>query len=154
SEENFDAFQALRRQDAGTRPFVSSRIVPPGMEWKHIDLAQLKRFFRSPTKFFCRERLGLSLSETVTILDNREPLDLNGLDGYKLKQDLLRKLLAGKDLHSLYPSIKQQGALPPGRYGEAIFAGVVADVESLVVRLKPFTDAVELRPLQVDCEVS
>jgi exodeoxyribonuclease V gamma subunit len=154
SEENFDAFQALRRQDACTRPFVSAPIAQPGIEWKHIDLAQLKRFFRNPAKFFCRERLGLSLSESVTVLDNREPLGLNGLDGYKLKQDLLRKRLAGKDLHSLYPSVKQQGALPPGRYGEAMFAGVVADVESLVVRLRPLTDAVELPPLQVDFDVA
>jgi len=154
SEENFDALQALRQQNAAGHPFVSRSIGEPGSEWKQVDLNQLKRFFRNPARFFCRERLGLRLSESIATLDNREPFDLVGLDDYELKQELLSKLLAGRDLRSLYPAARKRGDLPAGKYGEAAFDRAIVDVEALAVRLAPFMDGPALLPLEVDLEVA
>jgi exodeoxyribonuclease V gamma subunit len=153
SQEDFEAFQAFRTQGRVARPFVSPSLSPPGSERTHVDLKQLKRFFRNPARFFCRERLGLRLSD-ATVLDSREPFDLVGLDEYDMKQDLLRKALEGGDLPALYPAARERGVLPPGRSGETIFARVIAEVESFVARLQPFMSGRELPPLDVDFELS
>jgi exodeoxyribonuclease V gamma subunit len=154
SEENFEALQSLRRQSAPPLPFVSRPIGEPSVEWKHIHINQLKRFFRNPSKFFCGERLGLTLTQSVTAIDNREPFDLDGLDDYELKQDLLGKVLEGKDLWSLYPAARKRGVLPPANSGEVIFHRVVSEVEALASRLKRFMAGSALPPIEVDLEIA
>ncbi len=77
------------------RMFVSNPIAEPEDEWRTVDLASLIAFFRNPTQFFIKKRLGINLSSGAGMLEEREPFALGSLAQYQIEENLLAKAISG-----------------------------------------------------------
>ncbi|MBM3801218.1 MAG: exodeoxyribonuclease V subunit gamma [Acidimicrobiia bacterium] len=131
-------------------PFVAQPLGEPAGEFRNVDLAELRRFFRNPTAYFLRKRLGIRLEEEKELAEGREPFSLGGLDAYELERDLVARKLAGQDLLAAYPAIRRRGILPAGAAGELVFEDAVASVQSFVAFLLPFLEGDPLASVDVE----
>ncbi len=104
--------------------------VPEWIERKPIELEldELVSFFKHPAKYILRKRLGVYLPEDADALAEREPVELEGLERWKVRDRILG--LCGCDPEKLKPDgdawigLKQrlvaEGVLPLGRKGEQL----------------------------------
>src|SRR6185436_6422246 len=83
-------------------------------------------------------------------LAEREPIDLEKLDSYRLKLDLLEQRVAGLDLEATFAVLKASGRLPLGSMGEAEHRSLCENVETLYQRIEPFQPCQRLPALEVD----
>jgi len=121
SREDREALERRRSDMWQASPFVARPLPPLPEEWREVPLARLLSFFRNPARFFLENRLGLRLEEVAPPLPEREPFELEGLDGYQLKEELVEHVLQGGNPEELLPVIRARGLLPPARHGEAAF---------------------------------
>lgn len=154
SEENLNALRA--RQAAGqagehlSKSFVCAPIGEPPEEFRHLDLQGLRRFYRNPTAYFFKQRLGLRLDEDKELAEGREPFALRALDAYGLEQELLFRKLAGEELADVYPAARSRGLLPAGAAGELDFRDAIASVEDFAGSLLPLIQGEALAPVEID----
>ena len=162
SEENLNALKA--RQAGQSRegevsapltksvsaPFVSASIGEPPEEFRNVDLQELRRFYRNPTGYFLKHRLGLRLDEDKESAEGREPFAIHALDSYGLEQELVARKLAGKELADAYPAARSRGLLPAGAAGELVFQDAVASVEAFTSSLVPLIQGEQLTPVDFD----
>ena len=132
------------------KPFVASPIGEPPEEFRKIDLAELRRFYRNPTAYFLKRRLGLRLEEDKELADGREPFAIHALDAYGLEQELVDRKLAGEELADAYMAARKRGLLPAGAAGELVFQDAIASVEKFVASLSPMIQGDPLAPADFD----
>jgi exodeoxyribonuclease V gamma subunit len=87
------------------------------------DGEMLAHFYRGPGEFLLRSRLGLDLRDRMGTIDDDEPVNLDGLAGYALKQRIVAAQagLGGEapaTLAQLQARLRAEGALPVGSTGE------------------------------------
>ncbi|MCP5169607.1 MAG: exodeoxyribonuclease V subunit gamma [Hahellaceae bacterium] len=58
-----------------------------------LDLDQLVRYFDNPARVFCEKQLGVYLTAPEAALKDSEPFQLDSLQGYGIKQNMLDTLL-------------------------------------------------------------
>ncbi len=167
SEENLNALKARQAAARGTdgeptpdppallrgnffKPFVAAPISEPPGEFRNVDLRELRRFYRNPTAYFFKHRLGLRLDEDRELAEGREPFSLHALDAYALEQELVARKLAGEELVAAYPAARSRGLLPAGAAGELVFQDAVASVEVFAGSLLPLIQGEPLAPVDFD----
>ena len=118
-------------------PFFKQRLAAPGAEWRVVSLDRLIRFFRNPSRFLLRERLGIELVEAGDELADEEPF----LPDFPGRQAMAERLLphysagmADADLHRL--------AVAGVEYPQGTFGDLLLDQELL--RLRTFAENVDL----------
>ncbi len=120
SEKNLSAAQELIRHRQGRVDFGANLPLPEaGGEKRHLDLAAFLRFWDSPARFFCEQRLGLRLQREEESLAEDEPFSLKGLDRYGVSRDLVHGLLAAKPLS--LDEVRARGILPHGAMGQVVY---------------------------------
>lgn len=97
---------------------------------RQLDLASFQRFWQSPARFFCEQRLGLRLEREEDMLAEDEPFSLRGLDRYELSRDLVQGLLAAQPLS--LDKVRARGILPHGAMAEVVYAEEEAAAKSFV----------------------
>ena len=137
-------------RDNLSKPFVSAPIGEPPEEFRKVDLRELRRFYRNPTAYFFKQRLGLRLDEDKESAEGREPFVLHALDAYGLEQELVTRKLAGEELVDAYPAARSRGLLPAGAAGELVFQDAVASVEAFTSSLLPLIQGEPLTPVDFD----
>jgi exodeoxyribonuclease V gamma subunit len=154
SEENY---RAVRRRMEGIRslpPFFSGPLAEPSQEMREVSPANLLAFYDNPARYLLRNRLGIRLDGQAPPLDDREPFDLDSLDAFLIRREMLELLLDGKDLEDCRDLVKARGILPPARQGEMLFDGLAAEVSGLAGRIRELTGGhPPLASLQVDLEI-
>jgi hypothetical protein len=83
-------------------------------EQRVVDVDDLIRFFQNPARFFLQRRLDIYLGRDADAVSDREPLELNSLDRWKIGMPLLDAVVEGKDMESLFPFLRADGQLPIG----------------------------------------
>ncbi len=135
SEKNLSAAQELIRHSQGRVDFGGGLPLPEaGEERRHLDLAALQRFWQSPARFFCEQRLGLRLEGEEDPLAEDEPFSLGGLDRYELSRDLVQGLLAAEPL--TLDEVRARGILPHGAMAEVVFDGVEAKAQAFAAQVE------------------
>ena len=132
------------------RPFVTTPLpegVSPG---ETIELLDVLRFFDHPVRFFLQRPLGLYLSDEAEPLEDREPLELDALDQWKLGDALLQRQLAGGDEGEIRELLRAQGVLPPGALGEVVWGSVAASVRRLIEKSRAICGGAPRGPLRFD----
>ncbi|HEY3602613.1 MAG TPA: hypothetical protein VGK72_11710, partial [Chthoniobacterales bacterium] len=119
SRENGGASEVAATERRAPPTFISAPISEPEPEWRRLDMAQLVRFFANPARFFIEQRLGVRLPRMEGLLEDSEPLEINGIPKYHFEQELLTQALRGEPLESILPALRARGTLPPGHAGEA-----------------------------------
>jgi exodeoxyribonuclease V gamma subunit len=125
---------------AGARALASGRAEPPPFLAGPLDpqrspvvqLDDLVRFVQHPVRAFLRGRLGLSVGDFFTDVDDALPVDLDGLEQWGIGQRLLDARLEGCDVRAAYRAEIARGLLPPGLLGKPVIDRLLPTVEDRV----------------------
>lgn len=117
SEANAAASRNMHQ--SGGRKINFLPLPEPGVEMRNVELRGLIDFFAHPARYFVRRRLGIRFDEEDGLLEDSEMFDLDDLEKYQLKQELVAQAL---EKHPASPGeFAARGLLPPGGVGEARF---------------------------------
>jgi exodeoxyribonuclease V gamma subunit len=146
------------RRVQGTRlaaesPFIAGPIAEPDDGWRTIAIDDLVHFFRNPSRYFLRERLGLRLEQARGEVATREPFVLNTLERYKLCDEIVRLRRAGVLPAELAPLLRGAALLPHGVVGDVALAAALEQLESLVARLEALMPSASAPPVPIDVEL-
>ena len=104
---------------------------------QELELAELLRFYRHPTKYFFNRRLKVYFNQaSLDVLDD-EPFAVDNLDKYQLKAQLLSCELADEDVMTVAERLTASGRLPLGRFGQLTLLKEMAIVTNLAQVLRP-----------------
>ena len=118
-------------------PWFASSLPEANESAQHINLHQLLSFFSHPGRYCLQQRLGLRLDADEEQLEIREPFSLDGLQAWKLRQQLLDYRLHDKNIADAKANIQATGALPHAYVGEEIFDKQLEKVDSFAEKLMP-----------------
>lgn len=127
--------------------FLDQSLPPPDADWMALDLARFIEFWLGPTTFLLRRRLDLQYDRGVEPLDSREPLVLDSLQRWQLRQhllDLYQHGLADEDSEAV---VRAAGLLPPGPLGHATFQQTAPKVAEFAQVLALASEAPAVEPL-------
>ena len=116
-----------------------------------INADELIRFFKNPAKYFMKDCLSINLESKSSTLTDMESLNLDGLEKYKMKEDILTKIDSGFSLNTMYRS---SGMLPPGTIGEYEFFTVEQNVKAFQKELQKVTGGEQVKKITYSCTVS
>ena len=122
----------------------------PEAEWNQIDIAAFCAFFAHPARFLLNRRLGLYLKEEEAALEENEPFALDKLSEYAVKQDLITRLLGGRDSAQAYPVLKASGKLPHGAPGKSVYDDLAAATTNFTGKISPYVAVGPLKAIDVD----
>ena len=124
--------------------------LPPRAELT-VELEDVVRFVEHPVRAFLRQRLGISLRTGEDEIEDALPVELDGLERWKVGQRLLESLLAGVDGRTAYRAEIARGMLPPERLGEVVIrtvlpiASMIADRAAQAAPAELSADPVDVR---------
>lgn len=104
-----------------------------------IEMSELMRFFRNTTKYFCNRRLKVFFEDNEKILAENEPFELDGLNQYSLKQELLEAMIAGHPPAQILALRQASGYLPHGAFGEVIVDEQVRTMTTMADHVRRLT---------------
>jgi exodeoxyribonuclease V gamma subunit len=141
--------RALHGERREPPPFLAGAL--PAEPEPVVDLDDLVRFVEHPARSFLRRRLGISLRDYEQEVEDRLPIELDGLSRYAIGQRLLDARLGGAVATGAIEAERRRGALPPGELAAVELARidpVVSAIAAGAERLSggtPLGDPVEVR---------
>lgn len=140
--------QALQRGPQASRPWWRGRTED---EVGTVALGDLMRFYAHPQKYFVVDRLGIRLNEIAEAPEERELFEPDGLDRYRLDQELVAGAISVGD--SLLPAIQHEGRWPLGAPGLVALAERRAEAERFLQRVAAEQPGRALEAQPVDLEI-
>lgn len=159
ADELCDAAEAARaattERPTSAPAFLAGPIPPPDDEWRTVRLDALLRFFRDPTKYFLKNRLGVLLDETEALIESSEPFKLEALSRFQVRDQLMDLALADDDSErpDVYAVLRASGALPHGLVGDRALDALRLQVERVAHRITPLLPEAMLPPETIDTEI-
>ncbi|KPA15278.1 exonuclease V subunit gamma [Candidatus Magnetomorum sp. HK-1] len=135
SSDNCNAAKELIARTKQTEVPFLSKPFPEVVENK-ISLTELLTFFRNPIQYFFNHRLGLVLTDRVRTLERREPFNIEGLEKYNLKNDLLDILLENDAPYAFLDQIRAKGILPLGEVGRVAYIDVIDELKQMSKKIQ------------------
>ncbi|MBE9397491.1 exodeoxyribonuclease V subunit gamma [Pontibacterium sp. N1Y112] len=115
-----------------------------------LELSDLLRFFRNPSRYFFTQRLKVHFETRESGAEDDEPFKVEGLDDYQLKQRYLATALAGESLDQVDAWIQAEGLLPVGQSGYQSLNKVRKDCSELAEKLEPLmTETARRREIRI-----
>jgi exodeoxyribonuclease V gamma subunit len=134
-------YTAVREATAGSAPAFFDQSIPgDGTGEIAVDLEALCGFFRHPTRYLLRQRLGLHIEEAhPAVSGDTEDFSLGGLSRYRIGQTLIERRLSGKRVvdTDFLAVFKSMGVLPPGRVGKIQYRDLEGRTEELIRTVQP-----------------
>ncbi len=147
SGENALGAQALAgEQQVRASPMLGLEAEEPEAS---VDLGELCRYFDNPARYLGERRLGVRLRRDVVRVEDREPIELGGLESYFAGNFLLERLVEGDDPAHAEGLLRAQGALPVGELGRQVYAGLLADCLPLSRAVREITQGGRHLPEEV-----
>lgn len=119
------AARAGRGERAGRRPFLTEPLPPVE---PLDDVADVADVLTHPVRAFVRRRLRALPPGDAPQLDDRLPLQLDGLERWEIGDRLLDAALTGADLVTAVAAERRRGHVPPGSLGTATLDDVARSV--------------------------
>ncbi len=110
----------------------------PGDQVVSVD--QMARFFQNPTRYLLQQRLSIRLDDQTAEIADREPVELDGLQGWAVGDEVLRALLAGQDPDAVRDRIRRQGRVPLGVPGELVLEHIRTEAQDIFERAAPLLE--------------
>lgn len=131
SEANAEASRSISAAQAAEMPqFITEALPQIEDSNRNLELRELVEFWGNPSRYFVRRRLGLTLRKADDCLSESEPFELNNLEKYLIRQELLEEELETGQL--LPPAVFQErGILPPGVIGQIELRSMRTQVRKL-----------------------
>jgi len=153
SSEYCIASRALLNERRDGQSFFINPLPEPIAEWKTVDINRLIRFFKNPTEFLLRERLGMSLQISKRFVKETEPFEVEGLERYAFKKMLVEKSLEGMDLQAYQSIAKASGQLPHGKIGDYVYSKLIGEIQAFVKRVQQVTQQDKRDPIVVNLRI-
>ena len=145
------AAQAL--VSASHEPAASAAVRVTSEPLSELSVDELVRFIGAPVRAFAQRRLGLYLGDELVPPAAREPVELDALEKWQLKEELLRAGLRGEALDGLLPALRASGALPLGSVGEVAYRKLCSAIEPLAQKTRAERQGEPLPPLAIDLQL-
>jgi exodeoxyribonuclease V gamma subunit len=154
SEANAEASRSiLARRATEMPPFITDPLPPMEESNGSLELRALIDFWKSPSRYFVRRRLGLSLWENEDCLSDIEPFDVDHLERYRIKEELLANELETGEVLSR-EVFQARGILPAGTMGELHLRSMSLEVQSLLEIVRRHIAAGKKdEPVEVDLQL-
>ncbi len=153
SFENFMAAAGTAAAE-GPPPFCPVPLAQPEAEWQTLGLEQLNQFYAQPARFLVQQRLGIFLRDRNLRPADKENFSLDALSGYRIRQELIKARLAGRDLADHFPVQRAKGDLPQGNIGRLFYGDLEKETEAFAVKLLEIIGDRHPETLPVDRSVS
>lgn len=154
STENRSAAEGLVDSEKKTGRFFSGPLTEPDAVYRQVRVEDLLKFFQNPSAFIMRHRLGIKPENHPAPLEERETFELDKLEEYGVKRELLESVLRGKDAAELLPLVRARGILPPAGKGDKIFKLLAEQVTGFAGQVKnAIGDQRYLPPLDLDLQI-
>ncbi len=140
------------RPSTGAVPLFSGPL-PPFATDQPVRLDRFVRLFQSPAGELLRRRLGVELREWRRERGDREPMELDPLDEWRLGAELLAHRREGIPAARSRELLRESGALPLGAVGEAELDALSLEVDPIVAALAKTERGPARTPLEVTLEV-
>ena len=118
--------------------FIDYELPEPEEQFRKITIDELIRFYKNPSAYLLKNRLGINLDLPESELQDDEPFTLDFLEEYSLGKTIMDGLLRGKDSQDLYLQSKLSGKLPHGEIGQSHFNSKAESISNLVDEITPF----------------
>jgi len=145
------ARRSLGKRRAPQR-LVRDLLNPPSERVVTVD--QLVSWVEHPPVGFLRQRLGLALGFDVAALDDDLPVDLEGLDLWKIGNTILELCAQGIEMNDTYEVLRAMGQLPPGRLGREEWQRACEDARPLWGHIEPYVRGERRSPIDLDLQVN
>ena len=135
---------AAKGEGQSALPFIDEHGLPsdPDFMVSVLELDDLQRFWRAPVKFFFNHRLKVFFDNQETVIDENEPFELDHLQRYLIRDDLLKHLLQHGDSEASkekFSKIKQaSGQLPHGDFGVQALEKEYGDIHLQYEKVLPY----------------
>ena len=151
SAENMHAAKGLLHASSVRPHFFSEPLSPPDERFREVRIADLLKFYENPSAAILRHRLGIKPEEKISPLEEREVFELDNLQAYSIKKELLAHVISGKNAHELYPVVRARGVLPPAGQGDRLFQALATETTEFARQVLLAVDGQQyLPPLDVD----
>ncbi len=135
--------------DAAAMPqpkFFTAALAYPGPEWRELTLEQLVSFFRNPSRYLLKGRMGIALSFEPDELLDQEPFTLDSRGRRALAARVLPRLIENP-VDPAAPALLAAGTeLPDGNLGEVERQEELASLREFASRVHALTRAPVLAP--------
>lgn len=108
-----------------------------GSDARSVEIAGLIDFFKNPAKHLLSRRLNIRLDEPDTCLGEVEPMELDGLERYSVKQELLSEWLSTGAMFDR-ATLAARGVLPPGELGARQFFSMRREARAFCAKLRQY----------------
>jgi exodeoxyribonuclease V gamma subunit len=119
---------ALRGARVDAPPFLTRAL--PALAERVVTVDALASFLAAPARAMVSGRLGVWIGAPES-LDVDDPLDLDGLDRWALRHDVLARLLDDEDPAPSLALQRAAGRLPHGPLGHVAFGAAVAEARTV-----------------------
>jgi exodeoxyribonuclease V gamma subunit len=119
------------------------------VSWRQVSLSQLIQFFKHPARYLMTERLGVRLEIRDEQLAIREPFQLDGLQAWQLRQQILSAKLNDTTVGDVQDYFEATGVLPQGNIGEYVFEQQHSTVERFIEKLPALPESVEAQTIDL-----
>ena len=151
SSENARACAATRVVRHARGPLFSEPLPEPEIA-RELSLDRLTQCLAHPVKFFARVQNIRLPGEEMEAADT-EPLELDTLTAYNLRNDLAAASLAGTATRTIEHSLRASGALPPAYPGFDTFSIAEVRARTFAKRVAAFTPGTALPPTPIEFTV-
>ena len=125
----------------------------PDAPLRDIRLAELVAFFANPVRWFLREQLGVRLELDDAGLGDEEPFELDSLERYRLRSEVLDRMRAGVPRRRDEAVRRGSGCLPQAALGGIVHEGIWGEMEGFHRALERHRPALDAPPLDIDFEI-
>jgi len=115
--------------------FMGDALAPPE-NLATPSLSDLIRFIKQPSDHFLRNRLGIRYPQQDMAYDDDEPVVLDDLQAYQVKQQLITQSLSGKDTDSIQAWLQADGQLPPALLANPSYQGYLHSIQDLLSHIQ------------------
>lgn len=146
--------------DCATAKALSAARQEPQLWWQGtitdetgevIDLSELFSFFQHPQRYFLRRQLDLRFGGMEAKAEEREPFEIDKLDGYAIHHDWIQRQLSGASVS--LKRLQAQGRWLAGSPGELEFERQQKVIREFVERIEQKKLGPALDDLPVDIKV-
>ena len=157
SRNMLEAAKILRGQGGKSRHRFAVKLPEPDASRRKIDLAELAAFFADPARAFLAERFGIRLSEAEQAIDEVEPLSLDGLQNWGLREEINNRTSENMEGRAEPEAVRSlllsRGNIPYGGFGESVYDDAFAVVDRLQQTLAPYKEKLDAGPVKIDLRI-
>jgi len=146
------AAQALQNLHKTQIQFIQQKLNIPTEN--HIQLSQIQQFYKNPSRHFLQHSLRLQTRLSDEQQQDQEPLEMDDLSNFYLKEQLLKRSLQNQQESHIQRWAYIDGKLPPAALSQNAYQDNKNTIEPLYQRIKEKTQQNSLpilnKSLQID----